>query len=176
MHFVCFICYCMNCNVTLLLPLLPCPRNTYFPQLYQQNSAILQKHSPIHLYIVILFCYLLLLSHFVISFCYLILLSNFVILFCYLILLSNFVILFCYRNLLYQFVIPSQNIAEKRFGAYDWQCKEENTRHYGQPCPPECSLDKITPSRQPEYSLDKVTPSRPPEYSLDKVTPPCPPE
>lgn len=37
----------------------------------------------------------------------------------------------------------SQNISEKSFGAYDWQCSVENTRHYGQPCPPEYDLDKM---------------------------------
>lgn len=37
----------------------------------------------------------------------------------------------------------SQNITEKRFGAYDWQCKEENMKHYGQHYPPEYSLDKM---------------------------------
>lgn len=37
----------------------------------------------------------------------------------------------------------SQNISENRFGAYDWQCADENTRHYGQPSPPLYSLDKM---------------------------------
>jgi hypothetical protein len=41
------------------------------------------------------------------------------------------------------FILFSQNISEMRFGAYDWQSNEENSRHYGQPVPPLYNLAKV---------------------------------
>jgi len=56
---------------------------------------------------------------------------------------EDFIIHFPDSASIYTLFHYSQNISEMRFGAYDWQSIEENSRHYGQPLPPAYNLAKM---------------------------------
>jgi len=66
---------------------------------------------------------------------------------------------------LYTVLHFSQNINEKKFGAYDWGSREENMEQYNEPLPPLYNLERLTASTA-VFTATKDTLSPPPELDI----------